>query len=107
MWALQAYDRDAGDFVSQYVFTLEPFVAPDFEVFNWHVGTNPRSPFTRRPLLHRTTPERHLALDGARLVETRADGTVTERRLTGETEARRVVEEEFGIAVPEGLTLLG
>ncbi|MFI1763164.1 arylamine N-acetyltransferase [Streptomyces sp. NPDC020800] len=107
LWALQAYDRDAADFVSQYAFTLEPFAAPDFEVFNWHVGTNPRSPFTHRPYLQRTTPERHLALDGALLVETRADGTVTERILTGEAEARRVVESEFGIAVPEGLTLLG
>ncbi|MFF5011961.1 hypothetical protein [Streptomyces sp. NPDC001165] len=52
----------------------------------------PRTPFT---------------LDGDRLVETRADGTVTERRLADEAEARRVVEEEFGIAVPEGITLLG
>ncbi|MFJ9863760.1 arylamine N-acetyltransferase [Streptomyces sp. NPDC101165] len=107
LWALQTYDRGARDWVSQYAFTMEPFFAPDFEVFNWHVGTNPRSPFTHRPYLQRTTPERHLALDGDRLVETRADGTVTERRLADEAEARRVVEEEFGIAVPEGLTLLG
>ncbi|MEU1401873.1 arylamine N-acetyltransferase [Streptomyces sp. NPDC005728] len=106
LWALQAYEREARDWVSQYAFTLEPFAAPDFEVFNWHVGTNPRSPFTRRPYLQRTTPERHLSLDGARLVESRADGTVTERKLTEETEARRVVEEEFGIEVPEGITLL-
>ncbi|MFF7973375.1 arylamine N-acetyltransferase [Streptomyces sp. NPDC007905] len=106
LWALQVYDRDARDWVSQYAFTLEPFGAPDFEVFNWHVATNPRSPFTRRPYLQRTTPERHLALDGARLVETRTDGTVTERRLTGEAEARRVMAEEFGITVPDGLTLL-
>ncbi|MFJ8007733.1 arylamine N-acetyltransferase family protein [Streptomyces fagopyri] len=107
LWALQAYDREAGDWVSQYAFTLEPFAAPDFEVFNWHVGTNPRSPFTRRLYLQRTTPERHLALDGALLVDTRADGTVSEHRLTDEAAARRVVEEEFGIAVPKGLTLLG
>ncbi|MFE2098254.1 MULTISPECIES: arylamine N-acetyltransferase [unclassified Streptomyces] len=107
LWALQTYDREARDWVSQYAFTLEPFVAPDFEVFNWHVGTNPRSPFTHRPYLQRTTPERHLALDGDRLVETRADGTVAERTLADEAQARRVVEEEFGIAVPEGLRLLG
>ncbi|MFJ9818346.1 arylamine N-acetyltransferase [Streptomyces sp. NPDC101151] len=107
LWALQAYDRDTRDFVSQYAFTLEPFAAPDYEVFNWHIGTNPRSPFTHRAYLVRTTSERHLALDGARLVETRADGTVTERKLAEEAEARRVVAEEFGIAVPEGLTLLG
>ncbi|MEU6505037.1 arylamine N-acetyltransferase [Streptomyces sp. NPDC046942] len=104
---LQAYDRQERDWVGQYAFTLEPFAASDYEVFNWHVGTNPRSPFTRRPYLQRTTAERHLALDGDRLTETRADGTVTERKLSDEAEARRVVEEEFGITVPEGLTLLG
>ncbi|MGV9708525.1 arylamine N-acetyltransferase family protein [Streptomyces sp. NPDC003483] len=107
LWALQAYDGAARDWVSQYAFTLEPFAASDFEVFNWHVATNPRSPFTRRPYLQRTTAERQLALDGAVLVETRADGTVSKRDLTDEAEARRVVEEEFGIVVPEGLTLLG
>ncbi|AOR34493.1 acetyltransferase [Streptomyces fodineus] len=101
---LQMYD--GRDWVGQYAFTLEPFAAPDYEVFNWHVGTNPRSPFTRRPYLQRTTAERHLALDGDRLTETRADGTVTERMLADEAEARRVIEEDFGVAVPEGLSLL-
>ncbi|MGW2420293.1 arylamine N-acetyltransferase family protein [Streptomyces sp. NPDC001709] len=106
LWELQAYDPGAGEWAGQYAFTLEPFAAPDFEVFNWYVGTSPRSPFTRRPYLQRTTAERHLSLDGDRLTETRTDGTVTERKLTDEAEARRVVEEEFGITVPEGLTLL-
>jgi N-hydroxyarylamine O-acetyltransferase len=104
---LQAYDRRPGEWVSQYAFTLEPFAAADFEVFNWHVGTNPRSPFTRRPYLQRTTADRHLSLDGDRLTETRADGTVTERKLADEAEARRVVAEEFGVEVPDGLRLLG
>ncbi|MEU2716844.1 arylamine N-acetyltransferase [Streptomyces sp. NPDC007205] len=106
LWELQAYDRRSRGWVGQYAFTLEPFAATDLEVFNWYVSTSPRSPFTRRPYLQRTTAERHLALDGDRLTETRADGTVTERKLTDEAEARRVVAEEFGIAVPEGLRLL-
>ncbi|MFF4898150.1 arylamine N-acetyltransferase [Streptomyces sp. NPDC001068] len=107
LWALQAYDFRKPEWVSQYAFTLEPFAASDFEVFNWHVATNPRSPFTRRPYLQRTTDERHLALDGAVFSETRADGVTTERTLTDEAEARRLVEEEFGIAVPDGFRLLG
>ncbi|MEU8717608.1 arylamine N-acetyltransferase [Streptomyces sp. NPDC048663] len=73
----------------------------------WHVATNPRSPFTRRPYLQRTTGERHLALDGAVFTETLADGTVTAHTLDDETEVRRVVDEEFGIVVPEGVRLLG
>ncbi|MEU9477787.1 arylamine N-acetyltransferase [Streptomyces sp. NPDC048191] len=107
LWELQAYDGRAREWAGQYAFTLEPFATPDFEVFNWYVGTSPRSPFTRRPYLQRTTAERHLSLDGAWLTETRADGTVTERQLTDEAEARRVVAREFGIDVPEGLRLLG
>ncbi|MFI5976972.1 arylamine N-acetyltransferase [Streptomyces sp. NPDC051452] len=107
LWALQAYDRVSGDWVSQYAFTSEPFTAADFEVFNWHVGTNPRSPFTRRAYLKRTTAAHHLSLDGGVLTETRADGAVSVRELSDEAEARRVVEEEFGIEVPEGARLLG
>ncbi|OLZ66549.1 arylamine N-acetyltransferase [Streptomyces sp. IMTB 2501] len=107
LWELQAYDRQKGEWAGQYAFTLEPFTARDFEVFNWYVSTNPRSPFSRRAFLQRTAAERHLSLDGSLLTETRADGTVAERRVTNEAEARRVAAEEFGIAVPEGLTLLG
>ncbi|MEU6480817.1 arylamine N-acetyltransferase [Streptomyces sp. NPDC047017] len=107
LWALEAYDRRAADWAGQYAFTREPFTAADFEVFNWHVATNPRSPFTRRAFLQRTVPGRHLLLDGGRLTETRPDGTVTERTLSTEAQARRVAEEEFRITVPEGLRLLG
>ncbi|CAM5702539.1 arylamine N-acetyltransferase family protein [Streptomyces fumanus] len=103
-WLLQAH-LDGG-WQGQYAFTLEPFTASDYEVFNWHVATDPRSPFNRRPYLQRLVPGGHLSLDGDRIVETRDDGTVTERKLTGDDEARRVVEEEFGLDVPAGLVPL-
>ncbi|MFI0163660.1 arylamine N-acetyltransferase [Streptomyces sp. NPDC017095] len=106
LWELQAYDRRTGEWAGQYRFTEEPFTAADFEVFNWFVGTHPRSPFTRRPYLQRTTAAWHLSLDGARLTRTAADGTVTERTLTDEAAARRLAAQEFGIEVPEGLALL-
>ncbi|WP_051790542.1 arylamine N-acetyltransferase family protein [Streptomyces sp. NRRL S-1022] len=106
LWELQAHAARGG-WSGQYAFTQEPFAPADFEVFNWFVGTHPRSPFTRRPYLQRTTADRHLALDGARFTETLADGTVTERTLTDESEARRLVAQEFGIEVPGGLALLG
>jgi N-hydroxyarylamine O-acetyltransferase len=91
---------------AQYAFTVEPFEEPDFEVINWHIGTNPRSPFTQRPYVQRTTADAHLHLDGRRLTETRTDGTVTVRELGDEAETRRVLEEEFGIVAPEGTPLL-
>lgn len=108
MWVLEAYEaHEGGGWVAQYAFTLEPFEQPDYEVINWHIATNPRSPFSRRPYVQRLTPDAHLFLDGDRVTVTRTgDGTVTERKPADETEARRTLAEEFGIDAPEGLTLL-
>jgi N-hydroxyarylamine O-acetyltransferase len=111
LWALEAYDGKAGAsgegaWMRQYAFTLEPFEKPDFDVINWHIGTNPRSPFTQRPYVQRVSAESHLLLNGRLLSETRPDGTVTEREVTQEAETRRLLDEEFGITVPEGMTVL-
>ncbi|MFE6176021.1 arylamine N-acetyltransferase [Streptomyces sp. NPDC056464] len=106
LWMLQAHDRVKDAWADQYAFTLEPFEQPDFEVVNWHIGTNPRSPFTRRVYVQSVTVERHLLLHGRLLTETRVDGEIVEREVTGEAEARRLLDEEFGIDVPEGMTLL-
>ncbi|MFJ6084426.1 arylamine N-acetyltransferase [Streptomyces sp. NPDC092369] len=104
LWALQAYVVDAWQ--AQYAFTLEPFEHVDFEVINWHIATNPRSPFTQRLFVQRVTPERHLLLHGSLLTETRADGEVSKREVTDEGDARRLLAEEFGIEAPDGMTLL-
>jgi N-hydroxyarylamine O-acetyltransferase len=111
MWVLEAYGTAgtgrADGWEAQYVFTVEPFEQPDLEVINWHIATHPRSPFSRRPYVQRLTPGRHLLLDGRHLTETRADGTVVERELTDEREARRFLDEECEIDVPDGVRLLG
>lgn len=107
LWVLQAYEERTGSWAGQYAFTLEPFEKPDFEVINWHIGTNPRSPFTQSLYVQSVSAERHLLLHGSLLTETRADGTVRERKVPDETEACRLLEEQFGITAPEGTTLLG
>ncbi|WP_405629052.1 arylamine N-acetyltransferase [Streptomyces sp. NBC_00016] len=99
-------ESGGGVWQAQYAFTLEPFERPDFEVINWHIATNPRSPFSSRAYVQRSTPDRHLLLNGPLLTETHPDGTVKQRELTDETEARRVLDEEFGIALPDGTRLL-
>ncbi|MDO0912716.1 arylamine N-acetyltransferase [Streptomyces sp. DT2A-34] len=106
LWLLQAHDRAKDDWTDQYAFTLEPFEKPDFEVINWHIGTNPRSPFTQHVYVQSVTAERHLLLHGRLLTETRVDGAVVEREVIEEAEARRLLDEEFGIDVPEGMRLL-
>ncbi|MFE0862951.1 arylamine N-acetyltransferase family protein [Streptomyces rochei] len=111
MWVLESYEdrgeRAEGGWVAQYAFTLEPFEPSDYEMINWHVATNPRSPFSRRLYAQRLVPAGHLLLDGDRVVETRDDGTVTERKLADEAEVRRVLSADLGLDVPEGLTLPG
>ncbi|MEU0384566.1 arylamine N-acetyltransferase family protein [Streptomyces chartreusis] len=106
MWLLQAHDLGKDDWTGQYAFTLEPFEEPDFDVINWHIATNPRSPFAQRAYVQHISATRHLLLHGRLLTETRPDGTVTEREVTGEAEARRLLEEEFGITAPQGMPLL-
>ncbi|NEB00188.1 arylamine N-acetyltransferase [Streptomyces sp. SID13726] len=106
LWVLQAYDGGGGGWADQYAFTLEPFEKPDFEVINWHIATNPRSPFTQRLYVQRVTPDRHLLLHGTLLTETRADGSVVKREVSEEAEARSLLEEEFGITAPAGAVLL-
>lgn len=105
MWVLEAYGP-AG-WQAQYAFTVEPFEPADFEVINWHIATNPRSPFSHRPYVQSLTPDRHLLLDGHLVTETRADGTVTRRELSDERELRRLLGEDFGIDLPEDVRLLG
>ncbi|MFJ8648435.1 arylamine N-acetyltransferase [Streptomyces sp. NPDC093546] len=106
MWVLQAYesaeDGGAGTWADQYAFTIEPFEAPDYEVINWHIATNPRSPFSRTLYVQRVTDDTHLSLANRRLTETRADGTRTERDVTDE-ELPAVLTATFGITPPEGL----
>ncbi|CAL9362618.1 arylamine N-acetyltransferase family protein [Streptomyces sp. enrichment culture] len=102
-WVLQAYQN--GGWSDQYAFTLDVFELGDYEVFNWYVGGHPRSPFTKRAYAQHTTAEGHVLLFGSVLTESTAEG-VTERTLTDEQEARRVLKERFGIAAPEDVTLL-
>jgi N-hydroxyarylamine O-acetyltransferase len=106
MWLLQAHDRGKDAWAGQYAFTLEPFEKPDYDVINWHIATNPRSPFTQRLFVQSVSAERHLQLHGSLLTETRADGTVRERELTREVQVRLLLEQEFGIVAPDGIALL-
>jgi len=105
LWVLQTYLPAEGEWEDQYSFTVEPFEAPDYEVINWHIATNPRSPFARGVYAQRTTADAHLALSGRRLTETAPDGTLKERDLADADEVLRVLRDDFGIRLPEGTRL--
>ncbi|GAA1130908.1 arylamine N-acetyltransferase [Streptomyces javensis] len=103
LWVFQAFLD--GSWQDQYAFTREPFEASDYGVINWHVATNPRSPFQHTLHVQRTTPARHLLLSGRTLVETRSDGSRKERELADNDEVLRVLAADFGIELPPGTAL--
>ncbi|MFI8521913.1 arylamine N-acetyltransferase [Streptomyces sp. NPDC085481] len=105
LWKLQTYGQQDGAWEDQYSFTVEPFEAPDYEVINWHIATNPRSPFAHGLYAQRTTTDTHLALTARHLTETAADGTRKERDLADPDEVLRVLADDFGIRLPEGTRL--
>ncbi|UED87512.1 arylamine N-acetyltransferase family protein [Streptomyces profundus] len=105
LWQLEA--RTGDSWQPQVGFTLEPFEPVHMVTQNWYVATHPRSPFAQRLYAQRTLADHHLAVDGRQLVETGADGTVSVRELADEAEVRLVLDERFGIAVPEGTPLSG
>ncbi|WP_329575602.1 arylamine N-acetyltransferase [Kitasatospora sp. NBC_01250] len=102
-WVLQSRQEDV--WCDQYAFTLEPYETADYEMFNWHIATGPRSPFRKTLYVQRTLPGRHLFLTGRRFTDTRADGTVLQRDLADGEEVLRVLAEEFAITLPEGVVL--
>ncbi|WP_329562345.1 arylamine N-acetyltransferase [Streptomyces uncialis] len=107
-WLLQAREVGApetADWDGQYSFTEEPFEQTDFDVANWHVATNPRSPFSRAVHVQRTFDDRHLRLAGRELTEKFADGR--ERRVVqvADEELLKVLADDFGIELPEGTKL--
>ncbi|WNI22796.1 arylamine N-acetyltransferase [Streptomyces sp. ITFR-16] len=107
LWQLQTR-TDEGQWQAQYAFTVEPFEAPDFEVINWHIATNPRSPFAHRLYVQRTTGDAHLALAGRTLTVTPHDGGAREEReLADGAEVENVLAGLFTIRLPEGARLPG
>ncbi|MET7765826.1 arylamine N-acetyltransferase [Streptomyces sp. NPDC005393] len=103
LWVFQALQD--GVWEDQYAFTREPFDATDYEVINWHVATNPRSPFQHTLRAQRTTLDRHLQLSARTLSETHSDGTRKERELAGNDEVLRVLAADFGIELPSDTEL--
>ena len=98
-WVLEA---QAGEvWRAMYQFGLEEHIGPDYEVANYYMSTHPRSPFVVRPVAARPMPGRRLALADTALSVHHTGGRSEKRTLTSAAELRRVLTEDFGIALPD------
>jgi len=84
-----------------YRFDLSEALAPDYEVANWYVSTNPASPFTFLLMAARALPDRRLALLNGALAIYGPDG-VERRTIETVPELATLLRGDFGIDLPEG-----
>lgn len=80
----------------RHTFAMNEAFRLDFDVLNYYVSTNPRSPFTARPYTQKFTPDALYAADGTTLTVTRPDGS-SEKRVLRPEELPDVLAEHFKI----------
>jgi len=90
-----------GKWQSFYRFDLQPQEDVDYEVANHYVSTWPTSHFLSSLIAARATPDRRYGLRGNQLSIRPLEGEPEQRALASAAEIRAVLDEVFGIEVPE------
>src|SRR3546814_4133414 len=98
-WRLQSCVQ--GDWRPVYRFDLQPAYRVDYEVSNYYLSTHPDSHFVTRLVAAQPTPRGRLALINRDYTEYGLDGSITRRRLAGTAEIRAVLQDVFGLALPD------
>jgi N-hydroxyarylamine O-acetyltransferase len=94
-------EAEAGQIWRQmYQFGLEEHIGPDYEVANYYMSTHPRSPFVVRLVAARPLPDRRLALADVALSVHHLGGPTEKRTIASAAELRRVLEQDFAVALP-------
>lgn len=88
----------AGDWEPQYRFLLTPHPLADFAAMCHYHQTSPESPFTRKRVCTRATPDGRVTLSDLRLIRT-AGGARTEEELPDEAAWDAALRLHFGIAL--------
>jgi len=88
-----------------YMFDLARQQIADYEVSNWYLCNHPESMFLKMAVAARCEPSRRLTLRGVRYSENYPDGRVERGDIRSVPEWREVVEERFGIRIPEAPNL--
>ncbi len=99
-WRYDSRD-ESGEWVPEYLFTLQPRQLPDFAPMCHWQQTSPDSPFTRKRFCSLATPEGRITLRDDRLIITQ-NGHREERPLEGETTFADALRSIFGIVLRGG-----
>lgn len=96
---LERRDGEAG-WKTQYLFGLKPRRLEEFaEMCRYH-QTSPQSPFTRKRVCSRATPEGRITLSEMKLITTNGDRR-EERSLKSEAEWQPALADHFGVQMPQ------
>jgi len=102
-WTLQQRKLGA-DWEPQYVFSLAPHSLADFEGMCHYHQTSPDSPFTRKSVCSRATPDGRVTLSNGRLIVT-ADGQREEHDVADEAAYRALLREHFEVDLGVGVNI--
>ncbi|WP_430390503.1 arylamine N-acetyltransferase family protein [Dyella sp. 20L07] len=98
-WRMQAKVRD--EWKTLYRFDLQPREAIDYVVANHYTSTYPASHFLHGLIVARTLADRRLGLRNSEFVVHITGGESTRRVLDSVSEIRQVLQEQFGIHLPQ------
>jgi N-hydroxyarylamine O-acetyltransferase len=88
-----------------YVFDLARQQLADYEVSNWYLCNHPDSIFLKMAVAAKCEPARRLTLRGVRYSEHYPDGRLERGDVTSVAQWRELVQERFGIRVPDAPNL--
>jgi N-hydroxyarylamine O-acetyltransferase len=91
-----------GEWRPLHRFDLQEQLLPDYELANWYISTHPQSRFVNNLTVARPAADRRYALLNAEFAVHHLGGPSEYRRLAGAAEIRRVLQEVFGLTLPEG-----
>lgn len=97
-WIMQECDRDTGEWVHGYTFTLKPRRLSEFDSMCRKQQMSPESHFTRKLICSRATAQGRVTLSNERLI-TRTGGQRQESMLAGAISMQEALEQHFGVAL--------
>lgn len=97
--------RIAGEWSTLYVFDLHEQQLADYEVSNWYLCHHPDSHFLKMVTAARAAPGMRHALRGVRYATHAAGGRTERREIRDVEEYKSVLENAFGIRLPQAANL--